>query len=233
MGKTEGKGSAVQAMFDDIAHRYDLMNRVITFGMDQSWRRYAIGKTRVESGDRVLDLAAGTGDIALEMVSRHPDLTVVAGDFSTGMMEVGSRRPGGRDIAWVACDAMAMPFADASFDAVIFGYLLRNVEDIDQTLTEVFRILRPGGRVVCLETTPPRGFLKPFVSAYVRWVVPLLGRILAGSSGSYAYLAGSTMEFLDARSLASRFSSAGFTNVEYRVFKLGSVAVHWAEKKAV
>jgi len=225
------KGEGVRRMFDAIAGRYDLMNRVMTFGQDQRWRRCVVSSARARASGAALDLATGTGDIAALLAETSPSLRVVGGDFSLKMLEQAKRRFSGRPIVWHACDANDLPFADGTFSAVTFGYLLRNVDDAERVLREVCRVLEPGGRAVCLDTTPPsRNIFYPLVRLYLRFGIPLLGRLLANDKAAYAYLTGSTMAFHDAETLARLFASAGFANVGYKKFMLGTIAVHWGEK---
>jgi demethylmenaquinone methyltransferase/2-methoxy-6-polyprenyl-1,4-benzoquinol methylase len=214
-------------MFDRIAGRYRLMNALMTFGRDGAWRRDVIDDAALPPGGRLLDLASGTGDIALEALGRDPRATVVAADFSTGMMRVGRGRPGGARIGWVAADALALPFADASFDAVTSGYLLRNVADRVGAFREQARVVRPGGRVVCLDTSPPPPSpLRPFARLYLRRVIPLLGRLVAGAGPDYAYLAASTEGFEPPERLAAMMREAGLAEVRYHRFMAGTIAVH-------
>lgn len=227
------KGSRIREMFDRLAPRYDLMNRVMTLGQDQRWRRFVVAESRLGPNAAVLDLAAGTGDIAFELKCRHPDARVIAGDFSLGMLHHGQRRQHGPSVHWVACDAQHLPFRDQSFDAVTFGYLLRNVADINRALQEVWRVLKPGGRVVCLDTTPPpAAWYGAPVRLYLKYGPPLLGRLLAGNADSYTYLNDSTLAFQSAETLRRLFESNGFSGAAYRLFMLKTVAVHWGQKPA-
>lgn len=225
------KGPGVQKMFDAIAGRYDLMNRVMTLGQDQKWRRYVVRKAGDPKGEATLDLATGTGDIAALMASTYPRARVVGGDFALNMIKEARTRFASTEISWHACDANFLPFTDNTFDSVTFGYLLRNVDDACAVLREVHRVLRPGGRVVCLDTTPPeKNFMYPFVRLYFKYGIPILGRMIADDEAAYAYLTGSTMDFHSAEELANLFSEAGLINVGYRKFMLGTVGVHWGEK---
>jgi demethylmenaquinone methyltransferase / 2-methoxy-6-polyprenyl-1,4-benzoquinol methylase len=225
------KGQRVQRMFDAIAGRYDLMNRVMTLGQDQKWRRFVVEKAGDPGSGRVLDLATGTGDIAALVRHIYPEATVVGTDFSRNMLHEAKRRFPDAVISWQACDANHLPFADDAFEAVTFGYLLRNVEDPLTVLREVYRILRPGGRVVCLDTTPPvKNFLYPFVRFYLRFGIPLLGRLIARDEEAYSYLTGSTMDFFSAEALAELFIRARFLDVGYEKFMLGTIGVHWGRK---
>lgn len=227
------KGPGVQRMFDAIAGRYDLMNRVMTLGQDQRWRRFVVEKAGDPGPGRMLDLATGTGDIAVLIRRSHPAAMVVGTDFSRNMLAEAKRRFPEAAISWQACDANHLPFADDAFAAVTFGYLLRNVDDALSVLKEVRRVLRPGGRVVCLDTTPPaRNLLYPFVRFYLRFGIPLLGRMIASDEAAYSYLTGSTMDFYPASALAELFTQAGFKNVGYKKFMLGAIGVHWGHKQA-
>ena len=228
---TGTKGAQIQSMFDQLAPKYDLMNRVMTLGQDQRWRRFVVDRAGLPARARVLDLASGTGDIAFEMVRRDPAATVFAADFSLGMLRRGKTRKGGDTVHWVSCDAQQLPFESGCFDAVTFGYLLRNVEDINRCLKEIHRVLKPGGRIVCLDTTPPpKGLVGAMVRGYLKFGLPLMGRLLAGDRASYQYLSQSTMGFLESEALKALFQEQGFAEVAYRFFMMKTVAVHWGTK---
>ncbi len=230
-GNDDAHGRQVRAMFGQVAGRYDVMNRLMTFGQDARWRRFVIRCARLSPGDRVLDLATGTGDLAFEALRAVPDLQVVGADFTVEMMRVGRRRRGAKGVSWVGADALALPFADASVDAVIQGYLLRNVSDIAGALAEQYRVLRPGGRVVVLETSPPpRSPVRPLVRAHMRVGIPLLSRIFSGNPDAYGYLLATTREFKTPAELVALLRAAGFGQVQGRSFMFGTQAVHWARK---
>lgn len=225
------KAVAVQKMFDAIAGQYDLMNRVMTMGQDQRWRRFVVSRLAMPKQGRVLDLATGTGDIAALLCDDYPEAYITGGDFSQNMLQFASNRFAEKKIDWQACDANHLPFADQSFDGVTFGYLLRNVDDVPKVLTEIHRILRPGGTIVSLDTTPPaKNLLYPFITAYLRYGIPILGRMIASDEAAYSYLTGSTMGFYKACALADAFTEAGFTTVQYQKFMCGTIAVHWGVK---
>ncbi len=218
-------------MFDDIAPNYDLMNRVMTMGQDQGWRRFVVKKAGDPGSGRVLDLATGTGDIAALMEKQYPGGHHLGADFSLNMLREARKRFADQLIEWQASDANNLPYKDNSFESVTFGYLLRNVDDSLVVLQEIYRVLKPGGRGVCLDTTPPaKNILYPFIRFYFRFGIPLLGRFIASDEAAYSYLTGSTMGFHKADELASIFEEAGFTGVEYKNFMMGTIGIHWGQK---
>jgi demethylmenaquinone methyltransferase / 2-methoxy-6-polyprenyl-1,4-benzoquinol methylase len=226
----------VREMFGQIAPRYDLMNRLMTGGQDVRWRREVIRRASVSTGGRILDLGAGTGDLSYEALAQKPHICPVAADFTLEMMQVGRKRmspllSSGSTIDWVSADALWLPFAEESFEAVVSGYLLRNVNDVRQSIVEQIRVLKPGGRLVVLDTTRPRSnvFL-PLVHLHLRLVIPLLGSLLTGQKEAYRYLPQSTENFLSAEQLAGRLVEAGLKEVGFRVFMLGAMAIHWGTK---
>ena len=211
---------AVRTMFDRIAPVYDVMNRVMTAGLDVRWRRLA-AESVVRPGDRVLDAACGTGDLALA------DLRAGAGrvtglDFSEKMLERARRKA---PLDWVQGDMLALPFADAIFDAVTVGFGVRNVDDLPLALRELRRVLQPGGRIAILEITQPRGALRPFYSLWFDRVVPLLGKALPGGA-AYTYLPASVKRFPTAERLADMLREAGFAQVRFRLLAGSIVALH-------
>lgn len=233
MAHLQGKERAdyVQKMFDRVAKRYNLMNRVMTGWQDQRWRRFVIRLAQLKPGDKLLDLATGTGDIAFEALKAVPNIQVIGGDFSLGMMYVGMEQPLGDRVGWSGADALNLPFPSNTFDALTAGYLMRNVIDIPRAFAEQLRVLKPGGRVVILDTSPPpNNLLKPFIVAYLRYGIPTLGRLISGNSDAYQYLPESTQKFKTPDELAALMQQAGFVNVQYKLFMFGTMAVHWGEK---
>lgn len=221
----------VQGMFSRIARRYDLMNRLMTAGQDVRWRREVVRRAGIPESGRLLDLGAGTGDLAWETRRQHPGSQPVAADFTLEMMRVGKSRPNFPSLDWSAADALRLPFLTESFDAVISGFLLRNVVDVPQALSEQYRVLKPGGRVVVLDTTQPtRNLLSPLINFHLHVIIPFLGRIIAGASDAYTYLPESTEAFLQAEQLADFFRQAGFQEVSFRRLMFGTVAIHWGRK---
>lgn len=222
------RGEYVQQMFTRIAHRYDLMNRLMTAGQDAEWRKAVIRHARLGPGSRLLDLGAGTGDLAREALSQQPEVDVVAADFTLEMMRVGNRNG---SLPWSAADALHLPFGDQTFHAIVSGFLMRNVGDVQQGLKEQYRTLKPGGRIVILDTTKPkRNFLSPFIWLHMHFVIPLLGRILSGFGEAYNYLPESTERFLSAEELTVRMAAVGFKRINFDRLMFGTIAIHWGEK---
>jgi demethylmenaquinone methyltransferase/2-methoxy-6-polyprenyl-1,4-benzoquinol methylase len=210
----------VRAMFDRIAPVYDAMNRVMTAGLDQRWRRET-ARAVVRPGDAVLDACCGTGDLALAAAREGGRVTGL--DFSERMLERARRKAPG--LEWVEGDMLALPFSDGAFDAATVGFGVRNVDDLDRGVAELRRVLRPGGRLAILEITQPTGALWPFYRLWFDRIVPLLGRVLPGGS-AYTYLPASVRRFPGPDELVAVIESAGFRDVRYRTFAAGIVALH-------
>jgi demethylmenaquinone methyltransferase/2-methoxy-6-polyprenyl-1,4-benzoquinol methylase len=221
----------VRAMFARIAGRYDLMNSLMTAGQDIAWRREVIRRAALPAGGRLLDLGAGTGGLVYEALRRDPACRPVAADLTLEMMRAGQERQPGREIDWCAADALHLPFPPASFAAVVSGFLLRNVSDVRQALSEQARVLVPGGWLVALDTTRPRPTIfSPLVRIHLGLVIPLLGRLITGQADAYRYLPDSTQGFLPAEQLAVCFLEAGLGEVGFQVRMFGTVAIHWGKK---
>jgi demethylmenaquinone methyltransferase / 2-methoxy-6-polyprenyl-1,4-benzoquinol methylase len=210
----------VRAMFDRIAPVYDLMNRVMTAGLDGRWRRLT-AEAVVRRGDRVLDACCGTGDLAL--ADERAGGRVVGLDFSERMLDRARRKSAA--IEWVRGDLLELPFEDASFDAATVGFGVRNVADLERSLCELRRVLRPGGRLGILEITEPRGPLRLFYRLWFDAIVPLLGKVLRGGS-AYTYLPASVRRFPGPDELAALLERAGFGEVRVRLLAGGIVALH-------
>lgn len=210
----------VRAMFDRIAPVYDLMNRVMTAGLDRRWRRMT-ARAAVRPGDRVLDACCGTGDLAL--ACERAGGRVVGLDFSPAMLARARRKSS--SVEWVEGDLLALPFPAGAFDVATVGFGIRNVADLEQALRELRRVLAPGGRLAILEITPPRGPLAPFYRLWLQRLVPLLGALARGG-GAYTYLPASVRRFPDAPALAGLIEAAGFADVRWRTLAGGIVSLH-------
>jgi demethylmenaquinone methyltransferase/2-methoxy-6-polyprenyl-1,4-benzoquinol methylase len=227
----EERAEYVQTMFGRIAHRYDLLNRLMTVGQDIRWRRELIQRLEIHPQAVVLDTGSGTGDLALEIKQKYPQTMVVASDFASEMVLVGKQRPGADAVHWVIADGMYLPFASECADVVVSGFLLRNVPDVPLTLGEQYRTLKAGGRVGSIDTTPPReNWLKPFLQFHLHTVIPFLGKLIAGDAEAYTYLPDSTEKFLTAEDLAAAFGSAGFKAVGFLRRMFSTIGIHWGIK---
>jgi demethylmenaquinone methyltransferase/2-methoxy-6-polyprenyl-1,4-benzoquinol methylase len=210
---------SVRAMFDRIAGVYDVMNTVMTAGLHHRWRSRAVDLARVGPGTRALDVATGTGDLAIELASRGGD--VVGSDFSEGMLaRARAKAPG---LTWQQADAMALPYPDDAFDAATVGFGARNFGDLPQGLREMVRVVRPGGRVVILEiTTPQKPPLSTFFSLWFDRIVPLMGRF----DEAYTYLPNSVKRFPGPPALAGELAAAGCRDVGWILTAGGIIALH-------
>ena len=212
----------VRAMFDRIAGPYDLMNSVMTAGLHHRWRQRAADLAHVGAGSRALDVATGTGDLAIELAGRGA--AVVGSDFSEGMLDVARRKAPG--LRWEHGNALALPYEDATFDAATVGFGARNFSDLEQGLGEMARVVRPGGRVVVLEiTTPQRPPLSTFFSLWFDRVVPLLGK-LAAEPEAYTYLPSSVKRFPGPEALGGILSGTGLEDVRWILTAGGIIALH-------
>ncbi|GAB4247903.1 MAG: bifunctional demethylmenaquinone methyltransferase/2-methoxy-6-polyprenyl-1,4-benzoquinol methylase UbiE [Thermoleophilia bacterium] len=222
----------VRAMFDGIAGRYDLLNSLMTAGLHQRWRELGVLVAKVGPGAAALDVACGTGDFAFALrraVGREG--RVVGLDFSPEMLRV-AREKCGRNQLWVDFiqgDLLALPFAAGEFDACTVGFGIRNVPDIPRAFAEMRRVVRPGGRVVCLEITQPQipGF-KQFYGFWFDRVVPWLGRFTAGHAFAYSYLPASVRRFPDPETLRTVMANVGLINPRYELLAGGIIALHHA-----
>ena len=221
----------VQNMFTRIAGRYDLMNRLMTGGQDIRWRKRVIELARMNEHASLLDLGTGTGDLAREALSQFPQAKIVAADFTLEMMRVGQKTS---PLDFSSADALRLPFIDLFFDAVVSGFLMRNVIDLQKALEEQYRVLKKGGRIVILDTTrPKRNILSPLIWLHLHFVIPTIGGLLTGSRDAYRYLPDTTEGFVTAEELATRMAIAGFKKIDFQRFMFGTVAIHWGEKVVV
>jgi demethylmenaquinone methyltransferase/2-methoxy-6-polyprenyl-1,4-benzoquinol methylase len=219
----------VATMFDDVAGRYDVTNDVLSLGQDRLWRRAVTRAVDAQPGERVLDIAAGTGTSSEPFAA--DGVQVVPADFSLGMLRVGNRRR--PDLGFTAADAMRLPFADDSFDAVTMSFGLRNVASVETALEEFLRVTRPGGRLVVCEFSQPvnRAFRKVYAE-YLMAALPPLARRVSSNPESYVYLAESIQAWPAQRELAGSIAAAGWADVEWRNLTGGIVALHRAATPA-
>jgi demethylmenaquinone methyltransferase / 2-methoxy-6-polyprenyl-1,4-benzoquinol methylase len=225
---------AVRTMFDRIAPRYDLLNRLLSAGTDVRWRRSAVDFLGLGNAGRVLDLCTGTADLLIEWLGRGTRCSGAGVDLSTEMLSRGAKKLCARGDATraglLAGDAERLPFGDACFDGAMVAFGIRNVGAVDAALSEVFRVLRPRGRFVVLEFAMPAGVVGSVYRFYFRRLLPLVGGLLSGDPGAYRYLPASVGRFDTPEALGERLGRAGFARVEARRLSLGIAWLHRGEK---
>jgi demethylmenaquinone methyltransferase/2-methoxy-6-polyprenyl-1,4-benzoquinol methylase len=230
------KATFVRAMFARIVPRYDLVNRLMSMGLDRRWRRETVALVR-PAGAFALDIATGTGDLALELASQGAR-RVVGADFCPPMLMAAAAKTrrtaatasGRRPIEFAAGDATRLPFRDATFECIVNGFMLRNVTDLPAAFAELSRVLKPGGRIACLDLTPPRGPMNRLFGFYIARIVPLLGGVVSGHFFAYRWLGQSLRPHPDADTMADIMRAAGLGGVGYRLTGFGTVAIHYASK---
>jgi demethylmenaquinone methyltransferase/2-methoxy-6-polyprenyl-1,4-benzoquinol methylase len=226
------KAAFVRAMFARIVPRYDLVNRLMTLGLDRRWRRETVAIVR-PAGAFALDIATGTGDLAVEL-ARQGARRVMGADFCVDMLIAAVAKAAQADAAakvvFAAGDVTRLPFHDDTFDCVVNGFMLRNVTDLHGAFGEIRRVLKPGGRLACLDLTPPRGPLHGPFGFYIGRIVPLLGGVVSGHYAAYQWLGQSLRPHPDADTMAAIMRAAGLGEVSYRLTGFGTVAIHYAVK---
>lgn len=221
------RAAYVQGMFARISGRYDLMNRLMTGGRDGAWRRLVVRSAQLGPAARLLDVATGTGDILIEALKQHPDALAVGSDFTFEMMRAGRGKPGAEKIRWNSADALRLPYPDNTFEAVTSGFGVRNFIDRERAFREQRRVVKPGGRVICLEISkPPKNLLRPFFLLFFNRLVPIVGGLISGQRDAYTYLPQSVNEFLTPDELKAIMERAGLREVTYRRLMLNTAAIH-------
>jgi demethylmenaquinone methyltransferase/2-methoxy-6-polyprenyl-1,4-benzoquinol methylase len=227
------KAARVRAVFESVAPRYDLMNDLMSAGLHRAWKAFTIAVSGVRPGNRVLDVASGTGDLARAFARRvGPQGQVIMSDINGAMLRAGRDRliDAGMLVPAVLCDAEKLPFADAEFDLVSVAFGLRNMTHKDRALQELQRVLKPGGKLLVLEFSRPWQPLRPLYDLYSFQVLPRLGKLVAGDAESYQYLAESIRMHPDQETLAGMMRQAGFGHVDWYNLTAGIVALHVGQK---
>lgn len=224
--------SKIQAMFSSIAPRYDLLNRVLSFGRDRYWRRFAVNQLPVKKGGVFLDVATGTGDVALEVVKQHAQNTQVIGiDFSNQMLDLGREKiikmGYQKQIELRFGDITSLSFKDTTFDAAIIAFGIRNIPDYKSGIMEMARVVKYGGKIVILEfSSAQERFFKGLFRLYLTKALPLIGEIISGRKGAYRYLSNSVLDFPGPEELKKIMEDIGLKEVKYYTLTFGIVAVH-------
>lgn len=225
----------IREMFGRISHRYDFTNRLISFGIDKYWRAVLLKAVASQKPAYVCDLATGTGDVAFEIKKRFKDKTEVLGvDFCQGMLDQAEIRkqkdPRFKNITFKQGDCLDLPLEPNSVDAITISFGFRNFENRNQGLSEMYRVLRPGGRLYILEFSQPNVFFKPFYYLYARYMLPILASVTTGCKDAYKYLIRSVEAFPDRFSISKEIQNVGFAHVKAKPLTFGSVALHQATK---
>ena len=236
MFKLSDKGRGVRQMFDDIAHRYDLLNRLLSFGIDRRWRRFAVSQLSIPKNGRVLDIATGTCDVALEVAEQtDPSVTIVGEDFTQGMLVHGQVKlnasPHGQRIMLVNAPCEEIPHPDETFDGITIAFGIRNVVDRAAGLSEMYRVLKPGGRAVILEFSNPRSQLfRKIYYFYFQKILPTIGGLISKKRSAYQYLPDSVLEFPCQEDFSRMMSDAGFQRVQHCDLTFGISTVYLGDK---
>ena len=231
----EAKTGQVRRMFDSIAPADDTMNRLMTLGIDRRWRRKTVAEAVSGNPEAILDIATGTGDLAIALARAAEGATVTGVDLSEGMIEVGRRKVAEAGLSdrvkLSPADALALPFADNSFDVITVAFGVRNFEHLAEGYAEMLRVLRPGGRLVILELSlPEQKLIRGLFKLYFLHILPLIGGLISGNRGAYRYLPESVLRFPPKDIFLNMLTSAGFVNVGHKALTFGICRMYWGEK---
>lgn len=237
-GSEAPKEQQVEEMFNSIAPAYDLMNRAMTFGIDRLWRAKAVGMLRKAAPREILDVATGTGDLALQLARKLPNAHITGVDLSAGMIAVGRRKvsKAGLDdrISFREADCLALPFPDASFDCITVAYGVRNFANLLAGYREMHRVLRPGGTVCVIElSTPVNPLVKPLYRIYTRAIIPALGRLVSKDTRAYSYLPESIAAVAQRQAMCDLMTRAGFSDATFRPLTFGVCTIYFAHKQTL
>lgn len=232
-GTDRPKGAQVEEMFDNIAPAYDFMNRAMTLGIDRGWRRKVVDTAAAMRPAAILDVATGTGDLAIQLARAIPAATVTGIDLSEGMLTVGRRKVADARLQSRVTlrqgDCLSLPFPDGTFDVVTVAFGVRNFEHLDRGYAEMARVLRPGGKLIVLElSVPPSPLVRPFYKLYTRGVIPLLGRLVSSDSRAYTYLPESIAAMPQGDKMLSLMKEAGLASPSLRRLTLGVATIYTA-----
>lgn len=225
----------VREMFDSIAPAYDWMNRAMTFGVDKLWRRRAVNIVSNDSPSKIIDIATGTGDLAIALARKIPAASITGIDLSEGMVEIGRRKVSeaglSERVTLTTGDCLAMPFEDASADAITVAYGVRNFEHLDRGYSEMLRVLRPGGLLCVVElSTPVNPLVKPFYHLYTKAIIPVVGRLVSKDHRAYSYLPESIAAVPQGDDMLRLIRDAGFTDASFRRLTFGVCTIYTARR---
>lgn len=231
----KSKKKQVKTMFDSIAHKYDFLNHLLSAGVDRSWRKKAINKALMTNPQKVLDIATGTGDMAIQMVRKAPGIQVTGLDLSTNMLDIARKKTRKESLSdrieFVHGDSENLPFSDNTFDGITVAFGVRNFENIMQGLNECFRVLRPGGHLVVLEfSKPTKTPFKQLYYLYFKHVLPLIGKLTSRDPRAYKYLFESAQAFPDGTRFVEILDNVGFTDTDFKSLSLGICAIYSGKK---
>lgn len=230
-----GKKEQVAAMFNNIASRYDFLNHFLSLGIDKIWRKKAINCLKDISASRILDVATGTADLAIESLRLNPE-NVIGIDISDQMLEVGLQKIKKKNLTGIIslqkADSENIPFSDNSFDAITVAFGVRNFENLNKGLSEMYRVLKPKGRAVILEFSKPYKFpVKQFYTFYFKVILPLIGRVISNDKSAYTYLPDSVMQFPEKDEFINKLKSVGFTDCSYKSLSFGIASIYLGNKE--
>ncbi|MDH6357206.1 bifunctional demethylmenaquinone methyltransferase/2-methoxy-6-polyprenyl-1,4-benzoquinol methylase UbiE [Parabacteroides sp. PF5-9] len=234
--ETEQKGKQVQRMFDSIAGAYDQLNHTLSLGFDKGWRKKGINWLKPYNPQTILDIATGTGDLAIAMCKALNPALIIGADISEGMMQIGQQKVDAagysKQIRFEVQDSLALTYADHSFDAVTAAFGIRNYEDIAQGLSEMYRVLKPGGHMMILELTTPEYFpMKQLYRIYSQTVIPTIGRLYAKEKNAYSYLPASIREFPQGKTMTELLARQGFKETQVQTFTFGVCSMYTGTKE--
>lgn len=232
-GDSRTKKEQVENMFDNIAHRYDRLNQILSLGIHHRWRKKAVGYLVAQKPKSILDLATGTGDFAIAAMKCNPE-KITGADISEGMLEYGRKKIKSlgleNKIELKKGDAEKLEFADAQFDAITIAFGVRNFQHLEKGLTEMYRVLRPGGKTVILEFSKARGWFKPFYNFYFRFILPLVGKMISRDTSAYSYLPDSVNAFPEGKDFIAIMEKCGFRNITEDRLTFGVATIYCGEK---
>jgi demethylmenaquinone methyltransferase/2-methoxy-6-polyprenyl-1,4-benzoquinol methylase len=232
--QNEQKSTQIETMFDNIAHRYDFLNHLLSLGVDITWRKRAIGELSSINPKIILDMASGTGDFAFEALSMNPT-KIIALDLSQNMLDVGIEKAKTKDkgntIEWVKGDSENLVYTENQFDAITVGFGVRNFQNLDKGLSELARVLKPGGMIAILEPSfPTNPILKLLFSIHFQYITPLVGKLFSKDASAYSYLPDSVSAFPEGENFCKLLEKAGFTDTKHLPLTFGMCALYIARK---